>query len=118
MVEICLKTVECAQVHFYHRFWPDFFQFGRNSTQDWFFCVDLGEIRPVWKNFGQFWRWFHQNQWRKFNCAHSTVFKQILFILAENKITVFYPHAENDDDPVESNKMARGDVLAKLSERK
>jgi hypothetical protein len=42
MVEIRLKTVERAQFNFRHRLWPNFFQFGRNSTHDWFYM-------PVWK---------------------------------------------------------------------
>jgi hypothetical protein len=48
MVEIRLKTVECAQFNFRHRFWPKFFQFGRNATHDWFFC------EPISAKFGQF----------------------------------------------------------------
>jgi hypothetical protein len=27
-----------------------------------FLCADLGEIQPVWKIFGQFWRKFSQNR--------------------------------------------------------
>jgi hypothetical protein len=47
MVKIRLKTVEGAQFNFRHRFWPNFFQFGRNSTHDWFLCANLGKIRPI-----------------------------------------------------------------------
>jgi hypothetical protein len=54
MVEICLKTVEYAQFHFRQRFWPNFFQFGRNSINDWFFVrrfglnsASLEKFRPI-----------------------------------------------------------------------
>jgi hypothetical protein len=42
MVEIRLKTVEYAQFNFRHRFWPNLFQFGQNSTHDWFFVRRFG----------------------------------------------------------------------------
>jgi hypothetical protein len=42
MVEIRLKTVEYAQFNFRHRCWPNFFQFGRNSSHDWFFMRRFG----------------------------------------------------------------------------
>jgi hypothetical protein len=75
MVEIRLKTVEYAQFNFRHRFWPNFFQFDRNSTHDWFFVrrfglnsASLGKFPPI--------------------LALVTVFNRISAILAENKITV------------------------------
>jgi hypothetical protein len=42
MVEIRLKTVEYAQFNFRHRFWLNFFQFGRNSTHDNFYLRRFG----------------------------------------------------------------------------
>jgi hypothetical protein len=42
MVEIRVKTVENAQFNFRHQFWPNFFQFGRNSTHDWFYLRRFG----------------------------------------------------------------------------
>jgi hypothetical protein len=53
---IRFKTVECAQFNFDHQFWSNIFQVGRNSPMVDFLCANLGEIRPVWKSFGQFWR--------------------------------------------------------------
>jgi hypothetical protein len=54
VAKICLKTVERVQLNFRH-------DSDRKSTKlaeirpiVGFFCPDLGEIRPVWKNFGQF----------------------------------------------------------------
>jgi hypothetical protein len=44
------------------RFWSNIVQFGRNSTHGLFFCADLGEIRPVCKNFD--------------HCARSTVLNE------------------------------------------
>jgi hypothetical protein len=73
MVEIRLKTVEYAQFNFRHRFWLNFFQFGRNSTHDWFFVRRFGLNSASLEKFRPIWRWFRQNRWRKFNCAHSTI---------------------------------------------
>jgi hypothetical protein len=54
MVEIRLKTVEYAQFNFRHRFWLNFFHFGRNSTHDWFYMrrfglnsASLEKFRPI-----------------------------------------------------------------------
>jgi hypothetical protein len=54
MVEIRFKRVEYAQFSFRHRFWPNFFQFGRNSTHDWFYMrrfglnsASLEKFRPI-----------------------------------------------------------------------
>jgi hypothetical protein len=53
-VEIRIKTVEYTQFNFRHRFWPNFFQFGRNSTLDWFYMrrfglnsASLEKFRPI-----------------------------------------------------------------------
>jgi hypothetical protein len=47
MAEIHLKRVEYAQFKFYHLFWSNFVQFGRNSIHGWLVCTDSGEIWPV-----------------------------------------------------------------------
>jgi hypothetical protein len=64
LVEIRLKTVERAQLNFRHGFWSNIVQVGRNFSKlaeirpmVGFFCADLGEIRPVWKNFDQLVRY-------------------------------------------------------------
>jgi hypothetical protein len=51
MVEIRLKTVEYAQFNFRHRFWQNFFQFGRNSTHDWFYVRQFGLNSTSLENF-------------------------------------------------------------------
>jgi hypothetical protein len=53
MAEIHLKMVEYAQFKFYHFFWSNFVQFGRNSIHGWFVCADSG-LETVWKHFDQF----------------------------------------------------------------
>jgi hypothetical protein len=54
---ILLKTVERAQLNFRHRFWSNIVQVSKIRPMVGFFCAGLGEIRPVWKNFGQLGRY-------------------------------------------------------------
>jgi hypothetical protein len=56
--------------------WPNFAQNGTQENQTWV------EFQPNSMKFGQ-------NRMRKLNRAHSTVFKRISPIMAENKITVY-----------------------------
>jgi hypothetical protein len=50
------KNGRTRAVLFSPRFWSNFVQAGQNSSHGWFFCADLGEIRPIWKIFGQLGR--------------------------------------------------------------
>jgi hypothetical protein len=57
LAEIRLKTVERAQLNFRHDFGPILSKLAAIRPLVGFFCADLGEIRSVWKNFGQLGRY-------------------------------------------------------------
>jgi hypothetical protein len=75
-------------LNFRHRFWPNFFQFGRNSTHDWFFVRRFGLNSASLEKFPPILALVLPKSVAEYNCANSTVFKRISAILAENKITV------------------------------
>jgi hypothetical protein len=52
-----LKTVERAQLNFHHDFGRILSKLAEIRPMIGFFCADLGEIQPVWKNFDQLGRY-------------------------------------------------------------
>jgi hypothetical protein len=57
LAEIRLKTVERAQLNFRIDFGRILSKLAEIRPMVGVFCADLGEIRPVWKNFGQLGRY-------------------------------------------------------------
>jgi hypothetical protein len=81
MAEIRSKTVEYAQFKFDHHFWSNFRQNWSKCFQTGLILAETAHKKPAMGRISA-----KLNEIRPI--AYSTIFKQILAILAENKITV------------------------------